>query len=658
MKKKAVLVGLIGITSFALITVLICVFVIHGINKKNTANESQRSVKIIDMGGFCQVLRNNDKIDASVNMELYNGDIVEVGDNGFARIRLDEDKLLYLDKGTKIQITATGDAATSKTSIFVERGSLMTEVLNKLSQESSFTVVTANTIMNIRGTKTLTEVIEDAVTGHVQTSNAVLEGQVKIKGVKVKSDGTVVSVEKDLGAGEGNAFSSVKEELVSQEEMQAISETGASLSGVRVEIVSEEEADVVFDVAIFESTFLESIKSILIADAEANAKEDLSQEEIDSLNSQLDNVMRAFEEIREASNQKILSLADNRNPEPSNNPEPIIEPSTTPIIFDDPTILMVENNNDEGTTIVSGDTNLIVIFDGDESKKDESGPTEIDNSELKWNEEEERKDRDKLEWTDEEERLFQEEHARDEKEEEDRLVREEEEKLAREEKEILAREEQEKKAREEKERLDREEKKRLDREEKERLIREEERLAREEEEERLAREEERLAREEAERLAQQQENTENQIQEQQNSSSVNISYEETAWEIETTDDLGMALRLSFWVSNPETGEFEELDREEEWPLPESLPHGSALPGTETSEGNNIYIFVSKSNIVATSDGDIEVWEKTDDFSFIGWHIKNEDGEYSLIEYVPEDENVEELELYGKIEEKEIFVVED
>ena len=50
MKKKAVLVGLIGITSFALITVLICVFVIHGINKKNTANESQRSVKIIYMG--------------------------------------------------------------------------------------------------------------------------------------------------------------------------------------------------------------------------------------------------------------------------------------------------------------------------------------------------------------------------------------------------------------------------------------------------------------------------------------------------------------------------------------------------------------------------------------------------------------------------------
>ncbi|MBP5494373.1 MAG: hypothetical protein J6X97_04690 [Lachnospiraceae bacterium] len=607
MKKKAVLVGLIGITSFALITVLICVFVIHGINKKNTANESQRSVKIIDMGGSCQVLRNNDKIDASVNMELYNGDIVEVGDNGFARIRLDEDKLLYLDKGTKIQITATGDAATSKTSIFVERGSLMTEVLNKLLQESSFTVVTANTIMNIRGTKTLTEVIEDAVTGHVQTSNAVLEGQVKIKGVKVKSDGTVVSVEKDLGAGEGNSFSSVKEELVSQEEMKSIADTGSTVSGVTVEVVTEEEADVVFDVATFESSFLESIKNILITDAEISAGEEgLSQEEIDSLNSQLDIVMRAFEEIREASNQKILSLADNRNPEPSNNPEP--ETASTNAQDKDTNLISILDINPSAPAPsteprpvqkedVSGSVLMEAATDPEVAKRIDDasdGDLEMGNVTVV-------NDIDVIKEEETSPEIIIDDTSREKKTEESPSITVPDSTVS-------------------------DQTQTQDNTQSQTQVQDNTQSQTQEQQNN-------------ENQSQGQDNTETQTQEQENNKYVNITYEDISQEVETSDGPA-TLKLYFFKINSETGEHEDAG------LPESLPYGAALPGIESPDNDNIYISVFQSFIEDTGE---ESWEINENFSFNGWTVKDENGLFTSIEYVPEDDDkLKELVLYGTI----------
>ncbi|SDJ55036.1 FecR family protein [Lachnospiraceae bacterium G41] len=584
MKKKAILIAIIGtvsVTLVALIIFLTGVFAnrisnLHKTDDTNYTSESTptvnndsndnnesvssdnedtgslRLVSIIDMDGTCYVFRDGEKIKASLNMALLDGDIVEVT-QGFARIMLDEDKLLYLEKGTRIGITATGDAETSKTSIFVERGSVMTEVLNKLSKESTFTVVTANTVMNIRGTKTLTQVLEDAVTGHVQTSNAVLEGQVKIKSVKVKADGTVVSVEKDLGSGEGNSFSSNKEELVSQEEMKSIADTGSDVKGIRVEIVSEEEADIVFDVYTFEASFLENIKNILMADAESKSGEEgLSQEQIDKINLALDEVLKAFEVILAQSEKEIQQVA--QIPDPA--PEPVFEP--TPQTTEDVTLAnsydTVGKTSDTtpqslNVTTGDGDTNLVGLEEDEEAKM-------------------------------------------------------------------------------------------IEKEEADRLAKEEERLAREEEE-RLAREEEeRLAREEAERLA-----------EEEKKKNVKITYEKTAWEIDNSDS-GFALRLSFWNLNSETGEFEEIDQEDEYPLPDTLPRGATLPGIETPEGIDMYVFVSKADIVAIDGEDIEVWERSEEFTFTGWYYKDEE-EYINIETVPEDEDITELVLYAQLNDMDI-----
>lgn len=309
--------------------------------------EVSRAISLIEFDGTVSIERAGKTLDAKRDMALESGDVIEPGEGASARIRIDDDKFLYLDASTRVQLTAEGTADVSHTMVYVEKGSVLTEVKRKLSDESSFNVVTPNTSMAIHGTKTLTEVIKDVVSETVRANNAVIEGKVKVKAVKVKADGTVVSVERDLGAGEGNSFSSTKEELVAIDEMISIAGTGASVSGITVEIVTEEEADVKFDMATFNATFLETIKNILIADAEEEASEEgLSQEAIEAINSQIDEIMNTLDMIRENSQNAINKAQENATensdsdkpgtasvtkPTPSPVPEPTPEPAPAPV---------------------------------------------------------------------------------------------------------------------------------------------------------------------------------------------------------------------------------------------------------------------------------------------------------------------------------------
>ncbi|MBR6294005.1 MAG: FecR domain-containing protein [Lachnospiraceae bacterium] len=383
MNKKVLFVGGGALAVVAIVVALIFIFM--------GGEDAYRSIKVFEIDGSCKVERDGDSLDAFKNMALSSGDSLTVGDGSFARLKLDDDKYVYLEANTKINLTATGTANDSKTMVYIERGSMLTEVKKKLSATSSYDIVTPNTTMSIRGTKTLTQVLEDTVTGHVQTSNAVLEGQVKIKAVKVKADGTVVSVEKDLGAGEGNAFSSNKEELVSQEEMKSIADTGASVSGIKVEIVSEKDADVVFDVATFEASFLENVKNILVADAQAETGEEgLSQEQIDSINDTLNLVMESFDTIQEVSQQAIYDTANNSLIEQpvysDNGNQSDNDPSNAGDLAgadgsDADTDAADTTTEDEGTETVTGEESLINADDLNTGDEDDADGADNDGNE-------------------------------------------------------------------------------------------------------------------------------------------------------------------------------------------------------------------------------------------------------------------------------------
>ena len=175
-KKKIIAINIIG-AAVILAIILIRVFTHH----KDDPNI--RSIRVVDMDGACSVERNGNEIVASKGMLLFNGDIFIVSDSGHARLSIDDNKLLYLDTGARLGITATGDTETIHTSLFLYNGAMMTEVLEKLTPESYFTVATANTVMSIKGTKTLTQVDINPVTGETRTSSAVIEGIVTMRAV-------------------------------------------------------------------------------------------------------------------------------------------------------------------------------------------------------------------------------------------------------------------------------------------------------------------------------------------------------------------------------------------------------------------------------------------------------------------------------------------
>ena len=102
-----------------------------------------REITLLELSGTCRVERGGESLAAEEGMALASGDTLITAEGGSARVRLDGDKFLYLGAASRVQITAEGTAACSRTVVFVESGSVMTEVKQKLSDDSSFQIVTS-----------------------------------------------------------------------------------------------------------------------------------------------------------------------------------------------------------------------------------------------------------------------------------------------------------------------------------------------------------------------------------------------------------------------------------------------------------------------------------------------------------------------------------
>lgn len=326
--KKWVWITLGIVAAIAIAAAVILIFVV--------GRNDYRSIKVFEIGGDARVERGADTLDAFKDMSLSSGDVLEVPDDSFVRLKLDDDKYVYLEAGTRIELYATGNEKDSKTRVFVSRGSMMTEVRKKLSARSSYDIVTPNTTMSIRGTKTLTEVTEDAATGDIKTNSAVYEGKVTLMAVKVAPDGKVVSVEKELGEGDSNSVSTVKEELVSEEDMKSIVDFGETLKGEKVESLSEEEAGIRFDEADFKAAFLENLKKYLsdnfmsLFDGSG-----LTSEKLESLSEGLNSLKGYLEKARDATEKAKEKIEEKYGIDDIDN----IDPSTIdPEKFDNETV--------------------------------------------------------------------------------------------------------------------------------------------------------------------------------------------------------------------------------------------------------------------------------------------------------------------------------
>ncbi|MCM1044307.1 MAG: FecR domain-containing protein [Candidatus Gastranaerophilales bacterium] len=191
-KRKLTLAG--GIAAAAVVLVAAVVMIL----KLNGQTDTYRDISVFELNASANVTRDGTTLDAYQGMHLENGDRILVGDGGYIRLLLDNDKYVTLEAGTEICLHATGDSTDSKTEIELVCGAVLNEIDNKLSANSSYELSTPTSVMAVRGT-----VFRVALTQEGEASNVnliVLDGQVA--SAPVLSDGTVSSETILVGAGE------------------------------------------------------------------------------------------------------------------------------------------------------------------------------------------------------------------------------------------------------------------------------------------------------------------------------------------------------------------------------------------------------------------------------------------------------------------------
>ncbi|MBQ6090207.1 MAG: FecR domain-containing protein [Lachnospiraceae bacterium] len=303
MNKK--LLAIIGGVVALIAIIVACIFIFVG------GEDSYRSIKVFEIDGLCTVDRDGDTLDAFKNMSLSSGDSFTVGEGSFARLKLDDDKYVYLEANTKINLTATGTANDSKTMVYIERGSMLTEVKKKLSATSSYDIVTPNTTMSIRGTKTLTEVYED-VLGAIKTNAAVVEGQVSFKTIQKDSTGKAVIVTTDLSVGQGLGVTTDSKDLLSQEDVKHIADDGKTVDGQTAEETTHEELGTTLETPAFSEDFLTNIVAVLARSREEDIEEgfvaeDVTEEELNAAINILNDVIDGKVELPAAVEEYVVS---------------------------------------------------------------------------------------------------------------------------------------------------------------------------------------------------------------------------------------------------------------------------------------------------------------------------------------------------------------
>ncbi len=312
MNKKVLFIGGGALAVVAIVVALFFIFM--------GGEDAYRSIKVFEIDGSCKVERGGDSLDAFKNMALSSGDSLTVGEGSFARLKLDDDKYVYLEANTKINLTATGTANDSKTMVYIERGSMLTEVKKKLSATSSYDIVTPNTTMSIRGTKTLTEVYED-VLGAIKTNAAVVEGQVSFKTIQKDSTGKAVIVTTDLSVGQGLGVTTDSKDLLSQEDIKHIVDDGKTVDGQVAEETTHEELGTTLETPVFSEDFLTNIVAVLARSREEDIEEgftaeDVTEEELNAAINVLNDVIDGKVEIPAAVEEYVISQAQPYYDEP------------------------------------------------------------------------------------------------------------------------------------------------------------------------------------------------------------------------------------------------------------------------------------------------------------------------------------------------------
>ena len=255
-------------------------------------NKGYRSIKVYDVKGTVNVKRDKNTLVASKDMKLKNEDVVEVKEASSTVLKLDNDKYVMVKENTIIRLKATGKTNETKTQILVDDGGVIVEVKEKLKENESFEIATANSVMAIRGTMVEVSSIKEG--DRVTFVNMVLSGSAELV-IRTSAKASIDSaklVKTDILERQKVEFQVPKKEVVSPAEM--------------LNSVSKQEAQRMSD---------ETLKN------EHNiVKDELSSKEID----EIVNAVNVFERKDEDIINGVIKFKFNSNPEFNKDPKDYI----------------------------------------------------------------------------------------------------------------------------------------------------------------------------------------------------------------------------------------------------------------------------------------------------------------------------------------------
>lgn len=246
----------------AIIAVAIVGIIATVVHKKQDKVETQRTARVVEVNGPCSILREGATINAVADMPLYSGDTFFSGVNASARIMVDDDKFLYLDAATRINFTASGTPDDTHTMIYVETGSMFTEVKEQLAEGESFDIVTPNTISSIHGTWVLTQVIPNW-DGSVTTLTGLPEGRQSTVVIENTLRG-LSSLPIPLNVGDAVAITTPANNLAVQADLTSIASSGESADGKAVENASAGDMASETGAAAFGEDFLSNCQQVSV----------------------------------------------------------------------------------------------------------------------------------------------------------------------------------------------------------------------------------------------------------------------------------------------------------------------------------------------------------------------------------------------------------
>jgi len=267
-KTKKILFSAISIAVIAIIIVTVLI-----IKMKNTdTTESYRSIKVFDFTGEVYVSRNDLNIVINTKgMNLKDGDTLVTKEASKVALKLDDDKYIYIDENSVVKIYATGTKNNTKTSFYLESGSILGDIQNKLSEDETFDVYSANTIMSIHGTFFGTSLIK--VGENIKVEFSLYRGAANLTIFEEQKDGSIKGKKIEQTKDQVVSFTLKQENVIEEVKMNNMVQEVNS---------SESKSEYIDETKIYSfEEIIEEVTTMLIE--EETVTEEKKQEVIDLL---------------------------------------------------------------------------------------------------------------------------------------------------------------------------------------------------------------------------------------------------------------------------------------------------------------------------------------------------------------------------------------